>query len=401
MRVLLGDGFGVTSRQMAMALGRAGHDVAVLAPPGRPWSGYPRCVVRAHPVPAFGVDPWAWTAAVEAALVGGDYDVLLPTGDQVAVLARGPARVTGHGTRLALPSFDALRRVAEPGTAAGTLTELALPQPAGTVVVRDPEDLRQVADPPLYVKTVLGARRVDRREQLLRLAEESARDGVFVDGGGVLVQEPAPGRIVCAQAVFDHGRLVAVHAYEELRASAVKRSVVVPEIREHVAMFGGHLGWHGGLSMVAATAEGGGPVWIDVRPFLGEPANAAASGTDLVGALLAVSSGVGPASMPWGREGVRTRQAGRALRDAARGGRRRALRELARLAVRAEPYRDAAEETLSLRAEPRRIAGRVPRVAALLTVPARGLARLDRIEAANALSPAAWRRIQAGPPPTG
>jgi hypothetical protein len=399
VRVLLTDGFKVTSRQFATATGRASepHHIAVLAPPGRrPGSGYPRCVAEVHEVPPFAADPWAWLTRVEAIVGRESYDVLLPTHDQVAVLAREPARITGHATGLAVPPFEALRRIADRGAAAGTLTELAMPQPAGTVVVQHAEELRQVADPPLYVKTLLGTHRIDRREQLLRLADELDRAGLFADGAGVLVQEPAEGQPVSVQAVFEHGRLVAVHAYARLSGAAVKRSIVVPEIREHVAMLGGHLGWHGGLSLDAILTPKAGPVWIDVRPYLAEPANAAASGTDLVGALIAVSRGESPASMPWGRADVRTRRGGHAVRSAARAGRWAALRELTRLALRAKPYRDTAEETPTERRH-------LPRAAllttALLAAPATTLARAARDDGRGALTPAAWHRILAGPPP--
>ncbi|MEU0932281.1 hypothetical protein [Embleya sp. NPDC005971] len=398
MRVLLGDGFGVTSRQIAMAIGRSGQDVAVLAPPGRPVLGRPRSVSVVHEVPPFGADPWAWLARTEAVLRAEPHEVLLPTNAHVAVLAREPERITAHGVALAVPPFAALRRVADRASAANTLTEIAMPQPAGTVVVHTAEELRQVADPPLHVKTLPAAYRVERREQLLRLADTLEQDGAFLDGAGVLVQEPADGPVLSAQTVFEHGRLVAVHAYEHLHGSAVRRSVVLPEVREQIAMLGGHLGWHGGLSLDAVrTAHG--PAWLDVRPYLTEPGNAAASGTDLVAALIAVSRGEAPASMPWGRPDVRTRQAPGALTSAARAGRRRAGRELVRVVLRRGPYRDTVEEALSLRHEPRRIGGALLLTTALLTAPGRTLARIDARETREALSPTAWRRILAGPPP--
>ncbi|WP_424636689.1 hypothetical protein [Embleya sp. AB8] len=389
----------MTSRQVAVAVGRSGHAPAVLAAPGRPLLGRPRSVGAAFDVPAFGADPWAWLAAVEAVLRAEPFDVLLATHDHVAALTREPERITAHGTGLAVPPFAALRRVADRAAAASTLTEIGMPQPAGTVVVRSAEELRQVADPPLFVKTLLGSHRVERREQLLRLADELDQGGAFVDGAGVLVQEPAEGPVLSAQAVFEHGRLIAVHAYEHLHGPAVKRSVVVPEVREQVAMLGGHLGWHGGLSLDAVRTARSGPAWLDVRPYLAEPGNAAASGTDLVAALIAVSRGETPASLPWGRADVRTRQAHAGLATAARTGRRRAAHELARIALRATPYRDTTEETLSLRHEPQRIGGSLLLTATLLTAPTRTLARIDAQQATAAMSPATWRRIQAGAPP--
>jgi len=56
MRVLLTDGSGLTSKQVAHRLGTMGHRVEVLAPNGLCLSRFSRYVRNVHPVPAYGPD---------------------------------------------------------------------------------------------------------------------------------------------------------------------------------------------------------------------------------------------------------------------------------------------------------------------------------------------------------
>lgn len=404
MRVLLSDGFGVTSRQVALLLAEAGHEVDVLAPEGRPPLRYPPAVRRVYPVPAFGADPWGWLEAAEKVLGAEGHDVLMPTGDQVAVLSRTDAATTWLAGRVAVPRFPALERVQDKVSAALTLTEIGLRQPE-SFVVRSAEALRLVSDPPLYVKVPIGSggvgvHAVTRREELLRLADRFEVEGTFVGGGTVLVQQVAVGPLVSAQSVFDRGRLVAAHAYlherSDGRGGAVsKRGVDMSA--EPITLLGAHIGWHGALSMDGVmTADG--PVWIDVNPRLVSPANAVRSGVDLPGALLRVALGEAPAALPVGQPDVRTHQFVPALVAAGARGRGAVLKELWYAAIRSGPYLESAEELLSPIRESKAIPGIVGLCARLLVAPG-GVVRRSG-EAVGTLTPHAWNRVLAGAPPT-
>ncbi|MDI2126362.1 ATP-grasp domain-containing protein [Yinghuangia seranimata] len=397
----------MTSRQVALLLARAGHEVDLLAPEGRPPLRLPPEVGRVHPVPAFGSAPWQWLEAAEKIARVDGHDVLIPAGDQVAVLSRADAGSGALAGRVAVPRFAALERVQDKVSAAVTLTEIGLPQPEGTVV-KSAEALRQVADPPLYVKLAVGSRgdgvfRIARREELLALADRLEADGVFAGGGRVLVQHPAQGQMISAQAVFDNGRLVAAHVFRHVRSdgrsgAVAKQSVDMPSVREHITLLGAHVGWHGALSMDGVlTADG--PMWIDVNPRLVEPANAVLSGTDLVAALIGVSVGQAPPAALRGRPAVMTHQFVPALLAAAGEGRLAVLRELWQATVRGGVYRDSAEELLSPRTERRAIPSLLGLAAGLLTAPDWAVRRARRGEDVEALTASAWGQIRAGAPP--
>ena len=64
-----------------------------------------------------------------------------------------------------------------------------------------------------------------------------------------VLQVHAEGPLERVQAVFDHGELVAVHGYRQLRegpggGDTVKVSVRRPVVQRHIERLGGHLQWH-------------------------------------------------------------------------------------------------------------------------------------------------------------
>jgi len=390
MRILLSDGAGLTSRQSATLLARAGHRVEVLSPGLMCLCRFTRYVRRVHRVPAYGKDPFGWLTVARRVVERRRIDLLLPTQEQVAVLALAAER---FGVPTVVPEFGALARVQDKVSAAATLRELGVPQP-DSVVVRSRDELAEVEGFPAYVKSAIGTastgvRRVRDRADLLRTAGDLA--------GGVLVQRAVEGVLVMVQAVFAEGDLVAFHACERVRegvsgGASHKRGRTLPEVRELVTVLGRGLRWHGALSADVILTDDG-PLLIDVNPRLVEPVNAYRSGVDLLGALLEIAE-TGrsePQGAAW--SGVATHQVLLGVLGAAQQGRGAVVRELAEAVLRRGDYRGSGEELTPLSRDP--IAA-VPVVAA-------GLTTLVRPEAwrhftsgsvgAYALTPEAWREL--------
>lgn len=383
MRVLLSDGSGLTARQAATQLGAAGHEVHVLSPDPLCLARFTRHVRRVHRVPAYGLDPFAWLDAALDVLRRG-FDVLLPTQEQVAVLSLEAERVHGLGVRMAVPPFAALRRVQDKLSAHATLAELGLPQPASTVV-RSAAELLATERLPAYVKTAIGTATSGVRHIRDRRDLELAADEVDPP---VLVQESVPGPLVMAQSIFDHGRLIALHANVRTRlgangGSSAKRSIDAEVVEGDIARLGSALGWHGALSLdVVLSAEG--PVWIDVNPRLVEPGNAWRAGVDLVDALVTMRE------QPRGRAGVETRQLLIGVLGAAqqRGTRNQVLAELVR-------YRRGEEELTPMRDDPLAAVPVVAATAALMVNPSLWHTFAGSAVANYALTPQAWAAISA------
>lgn len=405
MRILLSDGTGLTARQSATLLSRAGHQVEALSPDPLCLGRFTRHVRRVHPVPAYGNDPFGWLDAALAIARRRHIDVLFPTQEQVAVIALAAGRLRAAGVVTAVPGFAALAQVQDKLTAFATLTRLGLPQPPATVITSSSE-LKAAETLPVFVKTPIGTAstgvcEVTTTAQLRRLAERCDREGVFA-AGGVLAQQPVTGPLVMVQSVFAGGELIASHACERVREGAGggashKRGIDLPDVREHIKVLGGALGWHGALSAdLILTPDG--PKFIDVNPRLVEPVNAYLSGVDLTGALLETARGGDAKPLSGrphsGRPGIQTHQLLLAVLGAAEhGGRREIARELRAALSHRDSYRDSTEELTPLHHDPVTITPIALTVLVTLIRPGTWRHFTSGSVDAYSLTPAAWHLI--------
>jgi glutathione synthase/RimK-type ligase-like ATP-grasp enzyme len=370
MLILLSDGAGLTARQCATVLARAGHRVEALSPAGLCLCRMTRHVRRVHDVPALGRDPSAWLEAALDVAARRGADVLLPVQEQVAVMAMARDRIEAAGLATAVPGFAALAQVQDKVSAFRTLARVGVPQPPAVVAATAAEveaagtELARAgpAGWPLFVKMPIGTasagvRRAGSPDELRQVAADYERLGAF-GPEGVLVQQPVTGPLAMVQAVFARGELVAFHACQRVREGASggashKLGLDLPEAREHMARLGAALGWHGALSADVIIGPDG-PRFIDINPRLVEPANALASGVDLTGALLEVARNGSARTLepleslepqPAAAPGARTHQLLLAVLGAAQQGRRRDVAgELARAVLHRGEYRDSREE---------------------------------------------------------
>ena len=282
MLILLSDGAGLTARQCATVLARAGHRVEALSPAGLCLCRMTRHVRRVHDVPPLGRDPFGWLEAALAVAARRGADVLLPTQEQVTVMALACDRIAGAGLATAVPDF-ALAQVQDKVSAFRTLARVGLPQPpavvaasaagveaAGAELAGTGLAGTGLAGWPLFVKVPIGTasagvRRAGSPEELRQVAADYQRLGAF-GPEGVLVQRPVPGPLAMVQAVFARGELVAFHACQRVRegtsgGASHKLGLDLPEAREHMARLGAALGWHGALS--ADVILGPVPTWDD------------------------------------------------------------------------------------------------------------------------------------------
>jgi hypothetical protein len=423
MLILLSDGAGLTARQCATLLARAGYQVEALCPAGLCLARMTRHVRQVHPVPAIGRDPFGWLDAALGIAARRRAGLLLPVQEQVAVMSLARHRIEAAGLATAVPDFGALAQVQDKVSAFSTLTRLGLPQPPAVLAATAAElagaDLAgaELAGAelgrPVFVKTPIGTasagiRRVTSREALRQLAADYERQGVFggaardggvLDGGGVLVQQAVAGPLVMVQSVFCRGELVASHACQRVREGASggashKVGLDLPEAREHLARVGAALGWHGALSADVILSPAG-IQFIDINPRLVEPVNALDSGVDLVRALVEVARSGTSRPQPPARPGTRTHQLLLAILGAAQhGGRRGVARELRDGLLHRGDYRGSREELTPGGGD--LLAGLPVALTALATLvrPAAWRYLTSGGVGAYSLSPAAWEELR-------
>jgi biotin carboxylase len=407
VRILLTEGAGLTSRQVATQLDRLGHEVAVAVSDPMCLARFTRHVRRLYRVPTFGEQPLYWLDRVLQVATANRVDVIFPTQEQVTVLSHQLPRVLAAGLATAVPPFAALVRLQDKLSALRTLEELGLPQPL-TRVVRDVPEAAGWTRFPAYVKAPVGTgssgvRRVADPPELAQAVRHFVGAGA-VEDGGILVQEALEGAFVMAQCVFDTGALIAFHANERVAegangSGAVKSSVDVPTLRTDLARLGGALHWHGALSVDAIVAEGRAFV-IDVNPRLVEPGNALAAGTDMVSSLLAVALHRPVGVVPPSRVGVRTHQFLMGLLGAAQRSERRrsVLAEIGRRLGRIGVYRHSHEELLPWHDDLRTLALPVAAALATLVRPRLWRAFTDGAVSRYALTAAGWHQLLAAAP---
>jgi hypothetical protein len=356
---LLSEGSSTSAREALTVLAQSGHEVEICDPDAHCLARFTRLAARFHRCPPLRDDPAGYLAFIEDLLARRRFDVLLPIHEQGFLFARVPERLTPR-VAVALPSFESYRSALGKIGFARLLRELALPQPP-TRILTWPE-LRAAARYPCVVKSRIGT--ASRGTTVLRspadlAAARRAFDEVGLGGDEVLLQDFVAGEVEHAQAVICRGELIGFHACRRLvlgagGGDAVKESVARPRVREDVARIGERLGWHGALSLdyIVHGSEPT-PLYIDCNPRLVEPMNAALSGVDLVGLLLAVSLGERPRPVPAGRTGTRSHLAIQALMGRALdgGSRRDIVREACDLFTRRGPYAGSIEELTPIAAD--------------------------------------------------
>jgi len=380
MRILLSEGSGLTSRQVAGQLGSLGHEVEILSSSKICLTRFTRHVRAVHEVPRFGLDPFGWLAAAERIAGERKTDLLFPTQEQVTVLS---ARRKYLRVATIVPPFASLARVQDKISAFRTLKAIGAPQPQ-TFVISSADDLRDVATYPIFVKRPVstassGVRRATNAQELGAAAREFG-----LGQSELIAQSQASGPLAMVQAVADRGRLVAHHACLRLRegvggGASLKESIALPGLADMLARLVAALDWHGALSMDLIVADGG-PVIIDVNPRLVEPANALAAGVDLVAAMLDVAGDAPAQERSSGGAGVRTRQTLLAILGAAEqhGARGAVLREAFDAIFARGDYAGSVEELTPVAGDP---VAAVPVVAALV---------------ASLIHPPLWRKFHAG-----
>jgi predicted ATP-grasp superfamily ATP-dependent carboligase len=354
VRILLTEGSGLTSRQVATRLGELGHRVEILSSTRICLARFTKHVRRVHAVPRFGSQPLAWMEAAAKICRDNAIDMLFPTQEQAAVVS---ALQGALPVRTVVPDFDSLLTVQDKISACKTLGKVGVPQPR-TIVLEGEKDIAKIERYPVFLKQPVstassGVRRTQTEAELIEAAQ-----ALGVGRQPLIAQEQASGRLAMIQALADEGRLIAFHANARIREGAgggasVKESLHLPDLAAHVERLVRVLRWRGPISFDAILTDSG-PLVIDVNPRLVEPMNAWLSGVDLVGAMLDLAFARPlPAQAP-GKPGVRTHQFLIAILGAAQSTRSRlaATQEILAAVRRRGDYANSVEELTPFRGDP-------------------------------------------------
>ncbi len=363
--ILLSEGSSLSARQTISALGPLGYTIDFCDSNPFCLCRFSRFVRRSFRSPSPGVDPEGYLAFVIDLLGRRHYDVLLPVHEQAFLFARVRNRLR-RKTGIVLTDFDNFALLQSKALFSRLLTRLGLPQPATNLVCTKPE-LESVDAFPCYVKTPYGTAgqgvwRVENAAELRSVAEALDGKGLFDPGSEVVVQEVASGILSQAQAVFEDGRLAAVHCTSQLAegmggSQSARLSVDHPEVREHLGVLGRHLRWHGAMAVdYFYDPVRRMPLHIEANPRLVEPMNSVLSGVNLADVLVRLSLGESFHSAPMltGRTGVRSHSLmATLLGSAGNGGSRMQLLQIvARAVLQRADFRESTEDLTPVLMDP-------------------------------------------------
>jgi predicted ATP-grasp superfamily ATP-dependent carboligase len=405
MKILLSEGSSTSARQTLYALGRLGHELHVCDPQLLSLGRFSRYVRRYFRCPPFAADPVGYLEFLKTRLGSERYDVLFPVHDQVYLLSRYREEL-GRLAGVALPEFAAVEKLQSKAALARLLTKLQLPQPE-TVLPGSIEELRDLRDFPCYVKLSYstagtGVWRVNNRAELSGVIDKLERLGPIARQQELVVQQVVQGMFHCAQAVFQQGELVGLHAYRS-RATGVggsahaRLSVQQPLVAEHVSRLGAHLHWHGAMHLeYFCDPQTNQPSYIEANPRIGETMNSTLAGLNLCELLVKVSLGE---SLPRGQmsnPGVRTHSLLMSLMALAeRGENRRAIwRELGEARHHRGIYEKSEDELTRPREDAWCLLPAIEVVAQLLLSPGSVTRTIRRAVESYSLTAEAARRIR-------
>ena len=245
--VLLSEGSSLSAREAVTALGLAGFRVELVSSDPFCLARFSRFVRRVHPAPPSGSDPDGYLEAVLDVIERRSIDVLMPVHEQAYLFAAARHRLP-MGLGIALADFTAFEQVQSKPALAALLTRIDVPQPA-TEITHSTRDFAKERPFPYFVKAPFGTAsagvwRIDKSTQRDVLSGELEHRGAFERG--VVVQAAANGPLERTQAVFDHGRLIAIHIYRQIVAGlgggdVLKTSVRRPDVRAYVERIGAAL----------------------------------------------------------------------------------------------------------------------------------------------------------------
>jgi predicted ATP-grasp superfamily ATP-dependent carboligase len=314
LKILMTEGASLSARHSLYVLGQQ-HDVHIIDPNPLCQCRFSSLAASWRRSPHFAKEPADFMRFLAGQLRDHQYDVVLPPHEQVYLLSRF-RQLIGQLAGIALPDFAAIELMQNKAHFARTLNELGLPQPS-TQFVASANQLAADWQYPFYLKLAhstagAGVFLIANRAQLDKLAAQLEADGRLGAGSEAVVQQPAQGNQATVQAVFDHGRLVAVHCFDARQLgvggmSSARTSADHPVVRDHVAQLGAHLGWHGALFIdYFYDQQSGQPQYLECNPRVGETVNAWLSGVNIAEQLVRLSVGEPVDEPRVGQVGVRT-----------------------------------------------------------------------------------------------
>jgi hypothetical protein len=289
LKILLTEGSSISSRQLLYDLGPH-HTIDILDPNPLCLSRFSKYVRGWYRCPQFGRDPLGFLRSLGERLAAEQYDVLLPTHDEIFLVAR-VQELLEKRVALAVPKFELIERLQSKLQFLKICQDLQLPHPE-TRVLSTERELTAWTEFPRFLKLDYGTagqtvKLVQNQNELHAATATFRNKALWSEGVRLLLQNLSEGTQSVFRGVYRQGELVS-HHMNVLRMRGVGGSAVAresadhPSVVEHMRRFGREFGWHGPLFADYFYDEAKQrPEYIEANPRIGDSANSTFSGQHL------------------------------------------------------------------------------------------------------------------------
>ena len=278
-RLLFLEGASLTSRETLTVLLAEKYKVDVLSPDRFSITAFSRLT---HMLTAVDVNssPLTYLKQLDQLLEEKNYKAILPTHEEGWLLANGKSLLSSD-LPLVLSEAETFQEVAGKIAFAELADKLDIPIPKWEYVT----DLESIHLPyPYWLKADYGTagRSVYKVTSDLDLKNLVKRQ--LFGNERWMAQQDIAGQYGQVQAVFNHGKLLAVHSSIKIGSgaggsAAARLSIESVATREHIEKIGRHLKWHGGLTLDFISVNHA-FYYIECNPRMVEPANAYKAGVN-------------------------------------------------------------------------------------------------------------------------
>lgn len=289
-RLLFLEGSSLTSRETLTVLLAENYKVDVLSPDRFSITAFSRLT---HMLTTVDVNrsPLTYLKQLDQLLEEKDYKAILPTHEEGWLLANGKSLLSSD-LPLVLSEAETFQEVAGKIAFAELADKLDIPIPKWEYVT----DLESIHLPyPYWLKADYGTagRSVYKVTSDLDLKNLVKRQ--LFGNERWMAQQDIAGQYGQVQAVFNHGKLLAVHSSIKIGSgaggsAAARLSIESVATREHIEKIGRHLKWHGGLTLDFISVNHA-FYYIECNPRMVEPANAYKAGVNFPKILIELAKG--------------------------------------------------------------------------------------------------------------
>ncbi len=289
-RLLFLEGASLTSRETLTVLLAEKYKVDVLSPDRFSITAFSRLT---HMLTAVDVNssPLTYLKQLDQLLEEKNYKAILPTHEEGWLLANGKSLLSSD-LPLVLSEAETFQEVAGKIAFAELADKLDIPIPKWEYVT----DLDSVHLPyPYWLKADYGTA---GRSVYKITSDLDLKNLVKLQPFGNerwMAQQDIAGQYGQVQAVFNHGKLLAVHSSIKIGSgaggsAAARLSIESVATREHIEKIGRHLKWHGGLTLDFISVNHA-FYYIECNPRMVEPANAYKAGVNFPKILIELAKG--------------------------------------------------------------------------------------------------------------